>query len=275
MTAEAANETALEARGVCFGFGRKRVLNGVSLCVRSGEMLGILGPNGAGKSTLLRVFSRILAPEHGEALLFGRRLETYSRRELGRAIAVVPQDTQIEFPFSVTEVVLMGRSPHLHGFAFERERDLCVARAAMVRTGVGELAERSIHELSGGERQRVVLARALAQEADVLLLDEPGTHLDIRHEAETYDLLQDLQREGKTIVVVLHDLNQAALYCDRVALLAEGRLAKLGPPAEVITRATLAEVFGAEMQVGVNELTGAVNVMPLSRAHRGASGSRA
>jgi iron complex transport system ATP-binding protein len=244
------------------------VIKDITLELRAGEMLGVIGPNGSGKSTLLRLLSGVSEPEKGEVLLEGRPLRTYARQEIGRCVAVVAQDTHIEFPFSVTEVVLMGRSPHLAGFAFESEHDLQLARAAMARTGVLELAHRSIHEISGGERQRVILARALAQEADVMLLDEPGAFLDIRHEVEIYDLLHDLQQQGRSIITVLHDLNLAALYCDRVALLSEGSLYRCGPPAEVITYQAITEVYHTEVYVDANDITGAVNVLPLSRVYR-------
>ncbi|HVO23982.1 MAG TPA: heme ABC transporter ATP-binding protein [Candidatus Margulisiibacteriota bacterium] len=258
----------LAARNLRFSYGANAVVDDVSFSVAAGEMLGILGPNGSGKSTLLRLLSGVLAPAGGAVYVHGQPLASYSRRQLGKAIAVVPQDTVIEFPFSVTEVVLMGRSPHLGGFAFEGDRDVKVARRAMERTGVLDLAHRSIHELSGGERQRVVLARALAQEASIMLLDEPGAFLDIRHTVEIYDLLQDLQREGRSVVTVLHDLNLAALYCDRVALLKAGRLFRLGRPEEVITYAALTDVYETEVYVDTNEITGAVNVLPLSRVYR-------
>jgi iron complex transport system ATP-binding protein len=259
---------AIEGRELQFSYGTEPVIDGVSVAVRDGEMLGVIGPNGSGKSTLIRLLSGVLQPSAGEVRLRRRPLQEHSQRELGRAIAVVPQDTLIEFPFTVTEVVLMGRSPHLGGFAFEGDRDLRVARAAMERTGVLGLAERSIHELSGGERQRVILARALAQEARVMLLDEPAAFLDIRHEVEIYDLLRDLQHEGYAIVTVLHDLNLAALYCERVLLLQRGRAVRLGLPAEVITYSLLTEVYETEVYVDVNDVTGAVNVLPLSRAYR-------
>jgi iron complex transport system ATP-binding protein len=258
----------IEAQGLRFSYGRAAVVDDVSLSLAPGEMLGVIGPNGSGKSTLMRLLSGVLRPAAGEIRVHGRPIGSYARRDLARAIAVVPQDTAIEFPFSVTEVVLMGRSPHLGGFAFEGDRDVELARRALQRTGVLELAARSIHELSGGERQRVILARALAQEADILLLDEPAAFLDIRHEVEIYDLLQALQREGKSVLTVLHDLNLAALYCDRVALLKAGRLVRLGAPAEVITYTALTEVYETEVYVDVNDVTGAVNVLPLSRPYR-------
>ncbi len=260
--------TPIEASGLHFSYGRAPVIDDVSLTLAPGEMLGVIGPNGSGKSTLMRLLSAVLRPSGGEIRVHGRPITSYSRRDLARAIAVVPQDTVIEFPFSVTEVVLMGRSPHLGGFAFEGDRDIDVARRAMQRTGVLELAERSIHELSGGERQRVILARALAQEADILLLDEPAAFLDIRHGVEIYDLLQTLQHEGRSILTVLHDLNLAALYCDRVALLKAGRLVRIGTPSEVITYAVLTEVYETEVYVDINDVTGAINVLPLSRVYR-------
>lgn len=262
------SECPLEARNLRFSYGENTVIDDVSFNLAPGEMLGILGPNGSGKSTLLRLLSGVLQPASGTVRIDGQALTAYTRRQLGQAIAVVPQDTLIEFPFSVTEVVLMGRSPHLGGFAFEGDRDVQVARAVMQRTGVLDLAHRSIHELSGGERQRVVLARALAQEAGIMLLDEPGAFLDIRHTVEIYDLLQDLQREGRSIITVLHDLNLAALYCDRVALLKAGRLFRIGTPAEVITYAALTEVYETEVYVDTNDITGAINVLPLSRVYR-------
>jgi iron complex transport system ATP-binding protein len=261
-------EPSIAAQNLRFSYRNDPVIDDVSLALQPGEMLGVLGPNGSGKSTLLRLLSGVLRPASGEVRVHGRPLVQHSPRELGKLIAVVPQDTFVEFPFSVTEVVLMGRSPHLGGFAFEGDRDLAVAHDAMRRTGIFDLAQRSIHELSGGERQRVILARALAQEAPIMLLDEPGAFLDIRHVVEIYDLLQDLRREGRSILTVLHDLNLAALYCDRVALLKAGRLVRVGSPAEVITYASVTEVYETEVYVDVNDITGAVNVLPLSREYR-------
>jgi iron complex transport system ATP-binding protein len=258
----------LSLRGVSFRYRSVAALDDVSLDLRRGEILGIIGPNGSGKSTAVRVMSGVLQPQGGSVLWHGRPLAQVRRAELARRLAVVSQDTTIEFPFSVLEVVLMGRAPHLGGFAFEGDQDIAAAETALRRTATSHLAHRCIHELSGGERQRVMLARALAQEPQVLLLDEPGAFLDIRHVVEIYDLLRDLQAEGMTIATVLHDLNLAALYCDRVALLKAGRLVRLGVPAEVITYATLTEVYETEVYVDTNDITGAVNVLPLSRPYR-------
>lgn len=258
----------LAAEGVCFGYRRELVVEDVSLAVAPGETLGIIGPNGSGKSTLVRLLSGVLAPHRGRVLLGGRPIADVTPAERARSIAVVPQETTVEFPFTVTETVLMGRAPHLGRFTLEGDRDLAAARAAMARTGVLGLAERSLHELSGGERQRVILARALAQDAAVLLLDEPAAFLDIRHEVGIYDLLHDLKEEGRAVISVLHDLNLAALYCDRVALLKAGRLVALGTPAEVITYKTITDVYEVDVYVDRNDITGAINVLPLSRRYR-------
>ncbi len=258
----------IELREVTFRYRSVPALADVSFTLEPGEILGIIGPNGSGKSTTVRLMSGVLRPQAGSVLLQGRPLAELRRTELARQLAVVPQDTAVEFPFSVMEVVLMGRAPHLGGFAFEGDADVQVAQAALQRTDTLHLAHRFIHELSGGERQRVILARALAQQPHVLLLDEPGAFLDIKHAVEIYDLLRDLQAEGMTIATVLHDLNLAALYCDRVALLKAGRLVRLGPASEVITYAILKEVYETEVCVDRNAITGAVNVLPLSRAFR-------
>lgn len=269
MSAAASTATpAIEVRGVSFGYAGAMVVDDVSFGVGRGEFLGIIGPNGSGKSTLLRLMSGYLRAQRGQVSIDGRAAESYSRRELGRLIAVVPQETAVTFPFSVTEMVLFGRTPHSGGFGFDREADLAAARHAMERTDTAHLARRPITELSGGERQRVILARALAQEPAILLLDEPAAFLDIRHEVEMYDLLRDLQRGGMTVVSILHDLNLAALYCDRLQLLHSGRIAHAGAPADVITYGTLKEVYGTEVYVALNDITGCLNVLPLSREHR-------
>jgi iron complex transport system ATP-binding protein len=245
------------------------VLDGVSLAVERGERFGILGPNGSGKSTLVRLLSRVLTPHRGRIRLDGRDLAAIPTRELARRIAVVPQETALDFPFSVMEVVLMGRAPHLGGFGFEGDRDVEAAERAMAEAGVEHLAGRSFHELSGGEKQRVVIARALAQEPELLLLDEPTTFLDIKHEVAIFDLLTDLSAErGITIVIVLHDLNLAALYCQRLAFLKEGRLLACGRTEDVLTYANVRATYDTEVYVGVNDLTGRLNVLPLGRALR-------
>jgi cobalamin transport system ATP-binding protein len=235
-----------------------------------GERFGILGPTGSGKSTLVRLLSGVLRPSRGRITLGGRDLGAYGASERARAIAVVPQETALDFPFSVLEVVLMGRAPHLGGFGFEGDRDIEAAERAMARTGVADLAGRFFHELSGGEKQRVVIARALAQEADVLLLDEPTTFLDIRHVVEIFELVCALAIEsGITLVVVLHDLNLAALYLERLAFLKHGRLHSCGAPEEVLTYGAIRDVYETDVYVHKNDLTGKLNVLPLGRVRPG------
>lgn len=259
---------ALRAQRVGFAYRRDAVLRDIDLTVEPGTTLGIIGPNGSGKSTLIRILSGALPPASGTVFLGQQSLAQLAPEERARRIAVVPQETHVEFAFTVMEAVLMGRAPHLGRFAFEGDRDVAIAAEAMRRTGVDHLAERSLHELSGGERQRVILARALAQDAEVMLLDEPAAFLDIRHEVEIYDLLGELAREGRTIVSVLHDLNLAALYCDRIALMQEGRIVAIGPPESVITYPSITAVYGVDVYVDCNDITGAINVLPLSRRYR-------
>ncbi len=259
----------LVARSVHFAYPRHEpVLRDVSLKVESGQVLGILGPNGSGKSTLLRLLSGWLKPQQGEIELWGTPLARLKAHEIARQLAVVPQETHVDFPFTVMEMVLMGRAPYLGGLALESATDVACAHEAMERMGVAHLASRMVQELSGGERQRVVLARALAQDTPVLLLDEPGAFLDLHHVVAIYDLLRDLAAEGRSIVTVLHDLNLAALYCDRVVLFCRGQVFCAGAPAEVITYANVTEVYETEVYVDLNDLTGAVNVLPLSRPYR-------
>ena len=262
------SEIGIEISDVTYGYGSEAAVSDVSFSVGRGEFVGIIGPNGSGKSTLLRLVSGILPPWRGRIRVDGKPVSAYNRSELCRRLAVVPQETKIDFPFSVTAVVLFGRTPHLGGFGFEGDLDLQAAERAMARTQTAHLARRAITQLSGGERQRVILARALAQEPRFLLLDEPGAFLDIRHEVEMYDLLRELQAEGMTILTVLHDLNLAALYCDRVVLLDAGRLAQVGCPEEVLTYATLTRVYGTEIYVHRNDITGGLNILPLNREQR-------
>jgi iron complex transport system ATP-binding protein len=263
------NEVLLNVDCVSFTYGLIEAVHDLSFSVAGGEVFGLLGPNGSGKSTVVRLLSRVLSPRAGWVRFAGRDLETYSREELARQVAVVPQETHIELPFSVLEVVLMGRSPHLGRFGFERESDVAIAYQVMEQTGVRDLATREIHELSGGERQRVILARALAQQPRVLLLDEPTAFLDIRHQVEVYDLVRTLSRQnGLTVVAVLHDLNLAALYCDCLALLKSGQVFCQGTPEQVLTYTNIKAVYETEVYIGLNDITGKVHILPLDAEAR-------
>ncbi len=259
-------EVMLAAEHVDFAYATRPVLHDVSLRVGRGDMLALAGPNGAGKSTLLALFAGIRQPAAGVVRLEGTDVRRYARRALARQIAVVPQDTSVLFPYTVAEMVLMGRAPHLHGIGLESADDLAIAERAMARTGVLELAHRPIVELSGGERQRVILARALAQEPRLLLLDEPTTFLDLRHAIEILELIRELNRDERvTVVAVLHDLTIASMYFDRIAFLREGRLAIEGRCEAVITEETIRAVFDAEVRI-VRDADGVVAVLPHRRA---------
>jgi len=222
----------------------------VSFAVETGEIFGVIGPNSAGKTSLLRLLTRVLTPARGDIRLDGRSIATLAHWQLARQIAVVPQEAPRPFPFTVEQLVMMGRFPHAPGRFFESTEDAAVAREAMAATGTLPLAALPLEELSGGERQRAMLARALAQAPRLLVLDEPTSHLDLRYQAETADLLRRLNRErGVTILLVSHDLNLAAELGDRLLLLHEGRVAKVGAPVEVLDQSLLERVFGARVVV--------------------------
>jgi len=249
-----------------FRYDESWVLDGLSFEVREGEILGIIGPNGSGKTTILRILSRVLMPQEGEVHLHGKNLLALSQKEIAQIIGVVPQDTYFPFPFTVGEVVLMGRSPWLSGFGFESERDLQIASQAMTLTNTLSFSNRLIFELSGGERQRVIIARALAQRSQVMLLDEPTAHLDIGYQIEIYDLIKKLNTEKRlTVIIVAHDLNLASEYCDRLILLDTGRIYKMGSPKEVITEENLSRVYQSKVLVEENPVTGAPRVTLLSK----------
>lgn len=247
---------ALRVNAVSFSYRPAvPILRDVSFPVMRGEFLSLVGPNGSGKSTLLRLLDRILLPERGEILLGDRPLSRFSRAELARRIAFVPQDGAPLFPFSVYEIVLMGRSPHTRGVLFENAADRSIAEKMMELTDITHLRDQSITALSGGERQRAFIARALAQQPEILLLDEPNAHLDISHQMDLFRLLKKLNTEaGLTIISVSHDLNLAAGASDRIAMLNRGTLAALGTPDEVLTVEGIGNVFRANVLVDPHPL---------------------
>ncbi len=240
---------SLELRDVELRLGGQEVLRGLNLRVEPGEVVGLLGRNGAGKTTALRVANRLLAPDAGEVTLDGRPLGSLTRRELARRIATVPQDLQIPFPFRAGELVLMGRAPHQPFFGLEGPADLRLAHEAMERMGVAQLADRSVLELSGGERQLVLFARALTQEPEFMLLDEPTSFLDLRHRIDVLRVVRQLAAEGRAALVISHDLSLAARVCDRLVLLSGGVVLAEGGAHEVLTPERLQQAFGIEADI--------------------------
>lgn len=238
---------------IYFSYGASDVLRGVSMNVGSGEIVGVLGPNGAGKSTLIKLMAGLIKAQNGDVIIDGRQIDAIPARELARHMAVVPQQNIVPFAFTSFQIVLMGRSPHISFLGFESARDIEIAREAMRQTDCLGFAARDINELSGGERQRVFLARAVAQGPKILLLDEPTTFLDIRHQIELNRQLKILNRDGVTIISAMHDLNMASIFCDRIVMLKEGRVFCDGHPNEVMTSENIRFVFSAEVVVTRDE----------------------
>ncbi len=253
--------TELLAEGLRAGYGRREVLRVIDLALRSGEVVAVVGPNGAGKSTLLRCLAGLIRPSAGRVTLDGIDLRSLGRAAIARRIAVVPQVFETLFPFTVREIVGLGRTARLGRLGIPRAEDARAVDRAIAELDLAALADRPIDTLSGGERQRAVLAMALAQEADVLLLDEPTVHLDPAHQRETLDLVRSLARgRGLVVAAVLHDLNLAGALCARVVVLDGGRVVRDGPPAAVLDAPTVGQVFGAGLEVG--ERAGVPYVLP-------------
>ena len=252
----------IEINNVCFSF-EQEVLKNININIERGKFYTILGPNGSGKTTLLRILSKSLDMEKGEIFIDEVDLTQIKPNLLAKEIAVVPQSTEIEFDFSVQDIVLMGRTPHISRFCSESEKDVEIAMTAMKRTNTWELRNKSINALSGGERQRVVVARAIAQETGIILLDEPISHLDIHHQIEIMNQLKQLNKNKNiTIIAVLHDLNIAAAYCDHMILMHDRGVYKNGTPEEVLTEDIIKKVYGLDVYITKNPKTGKTFIMP-------------
>lgn len=280
MPQTCSTNSAIAVEGVSFRYrfdqsGRPWTLEAVSFAVKPGEVLGIVGPNGSGKSSLLKLLAGLLRAALGDIQMAGRSINQLEPQELARMVAVVPQEFVQVFPFTVAETVLMGRFPHRRtgwwnlGMGDESEADLLVAHRAMVDTDVVTFADRLVSDLSGGERQRVMIARALAQEPTILLLDEPMAFLDINHQIDICALIRRLNRErALTVVLVSHDLNVASQLCDRLVMLKEGRVCQAGTPAETINENVLRQVYGCAVVVDAHPHTGLPRVTMPSVASR-------
>lgn len=244
------NDLLLRARRLRYTIDNTPILTGIDLDLHAGEFVGLIGANGAGKTTLLKVASGLWPGATGEIELLGKPLRSYSPREIARLVAHVPQIAQVEFAFSAREVVLMGRSPHLGHFELESARDREIADRAMRTTHTTHLADRLVYTLSGGEQQRVMIARALAQEPRVLLLDEPTSNLDIKHQIGVLGMVRGLAHErGLGVMAAIHDLSLAARFCDRLVMMTCGGIAADGKPEDVLTPERIANVFDIDAQV--------------------------
>jgi iron complex transport system ATP-binding protein len=239
----------LTADRISFSYDKTQVIDDISLSIDQGEFVGIIGPNGAGKSTLLRLFCRILVPDTGTIHLFGENIRIMKNRIQAQRMAFVPQETHFSLNFTVEDIVRMGRFPYLEPFQKITKHDIEGINNALTLTQTDSFRSRPILSLSSGERQRVVLARALAQQPDILLLDEPSSHLDILHQQGIMESLRTLHSDGTTIVIVHHDLNLASLYCQRLVVLHEGRVFTQGSPNEIVTRDTIQTVYKTEVDI--------------------------
>jgi iron complex transport system ATP-binding protein len=258
----------LTASDLTFAYPRAkdRAVERVSLSVGTGESVALLGPNGSGKTTLLKLLAGALQPSHGVVTLEGRSIRDWSRRDVARRIAFVPQETFAPFDFSVLDIVLMGRFPHLGAFALEGPADLAIAREALAATSTDAFEHRTFSTLSGGEKQRVVIASALAQSPTLMLLDEPTASLDVGHQFDVQVLLGGLNRRGVTMVVSTHDLNFAAALCQHLVLLRGGRVIASGPTSHVLTADNVRALYDVEADVRLHERTGRLTVTPVGRA---------
>ncbi len=240
----------IDIKQLNFAYQTTAILEDISLSIAEADFLGMIGPNGAGKSTLLKLVNGLLSPQSGDVLIHGIPVTNYPRKELAKSVGFVAQEFTTAFSFTAYEIVLMGRYPYLPPFRQERETDRSMIRKAMEETDVWHLGERQFGELSGGERQLVVLASALAQEPQILLLDEPTTALDLKHQIQFYRILQTLRQEkGITIVTVTHDINLAARFCERIVVMKEGRIVADGTPKKILQKSLMESVYEVEIEI--------------------------
>lgn len=255
----------LNINGITFYYDSVKALDDITFEVNEGEVLGVLGPNGSGKTTLLRCINLVLRPKVGTVFIDGENILELDRKEIAKNIGVVPQNSTIHFPFTVFDIVLMGRTPHLGRLDRETSKDIEIAKNAMKITKTQHLADRLIDEVSGGEKQRVIIARALTQEPKILLLDEPTLHLDLNHQLEILELIKKLARENKLIVVLVsHNLNLASRYCDKLVLLNSGKIYSIGRSQDVLTQDNIKGVYNIDVEINYNKKTKSLNIIPVA-----------
>lgn len=264
MTTETQTASAMiETKGLTFAYAEEPVLSDISLNFQAGEFTGVIGPNGSGKSTLLKLIGGIL-PSPSETVFFkNRELSHYKKKDLAASIAWIPQEKQMAFSFKVIDIVLMGRHPYLSPLSFEGENDYRIAEDAMSQTQVLEFAHRSFNEISGGEKQRVMIASAISQKPEVMLLDEPTSALDIKYQIEVLNILNQLnEQENKSLILAMHDLHLASKFCKRLVLLKQGRVFCEGTPAEVLKKEILEEVYEVTVKIFQDDEDGSLIVVP-------------
>ena len=254
----------LDIANISLNFHDKSILSNISLGVSAGDFFVIIGPNGAVKTSLLKILSGLQKAQQGSVTVKGKNITKYTRRNLSQILAIVPQHIEVGFPFTVADTVIMGRSPHLGILGMEGKEDFHIAEEAMNFTEVAHLADRKLFQLSGGELQRVIIARAICQQPEIILLDEPTTALDPSHQLKIMDLMERFRREhNTTIIMVSHDLNLASMYGDRLLLLKEGTVIKTGDPKEVLNKELLEESYGCQMQVDESPLGQVARITPV------------
>ena len=251
----------LEVEGLHFGYNGKETLKDINLTAKKGEFWGILGPNGSGKTTLVKAINQVLKPSSGTIRINGENIQHLKHNEIARDLAVVSQVFSINFEFTVEDIVLMGRTPHIK--KGESEEDFEIVRDAMKKTNTDYLKDRFVTQLSGGELQRVVIARALAQQPSILLLDEPTSHLDITNQIDVLNLAKSECKRGMLVVAVIHDLDLAAYYCDKICLIRDGEIVANGTPEEVLTTENIHNVYNLSVEIITNPITNSLNVVPL------------
>jgi iron complex transport system ATP-binding protein len=251
----------LEIEGLNFSYGGRKTLNNINLSAGKGDFIGILGPNGSGKTTLIKIINRILKPSTGSIRINGKDIKSMDHNELATNVAVVSQVFSINFEFTVEDIVLMGRTPYIE--KGETAEDIEISRDCMKKTNTYYLKDRFVTRLSGGELQRVVIARALAQQPSILLLDEPTSHLDITNQIDILNLAKNECKKGTLVVAVIHDLNLAAYYCNKICLIRDGEILLQGTPEEVLTKENIHVAYNLPVEILCNPITNSLNVVPL------------
>lgn len=263
------NNPAVAIKNLSFSFGVAPILKQVNLQIETGKFYAVLGPNGSGKTTLLRTIAKLLEVKPDTIFINDQDIDHIRQKNLAKELAVVPQNTEVQFDFSVLDLVLMGRAPYLGRFATEGKADLELAREAMELTGTWELRDRTIQTLSGGERQRVIIARAITQNTGIILLDEPVSHLDLYHQIEILKQLKTLNRnKGVTVLAVFHDPNLAAAFSDYLIFMKQGKVHSIGAPEDILTQELIKEIYGVEVEIITGPEDGRVYLIPKLKGHR-------